>query len=270
MGHVRDLPQKELGVDIEHDFRPDYVVPRAKSKVVTGLRAAAKKAATVFMATDLDREGEAIAWHLCEALGLEAAERPAGGLQRDHQVGHHGGVLQARPHQHGQGPGPGGPPHPGPAGRLQTQPPPLEEGGQGPVGRPRAERGRAAGGGTRARDPGLQDRGILDDRGHACAGPARQATFKAQSCGGQRREVPPRPPASAAAAACGERLRPAAYSVLATRKKSVQEKAPPPFITSELQQDRLDAAGVQHAAGRCPSPSSSTRAWNSGPRVGAR
>jgi DNA topoisomerase I len=74
MGHVRDLPTSKLGVDIEHDFQPDYVVPKAKAKVVKGLRDAAKKATTVFMATDLDREGEAIAWHLCEALDLDPAE----------------------------------------------------------------------------------------------------------------------------------------------------------------------------------------------------
>ena len=74
MGHVRDLPKRQLGVDVEHDFRPEYEVLREKGKVVKSLRAAVKKAAAVYMATDLDREGEAIAWHLCEALGLEPSE----------------------------------------------------------------------------------------------------------------------------------------------------------------------------------------------------
>jgi len=70
MGHVRDLPQRTLGVDIEHDFQPTYTVLHGKKKVLAGLKKAAGAATTVFMATDLDREGEAIAWHLCEALGL--------------------------------------------------------------------------------------------------------------------------------------------------------------------------------------------------------
>ena len=74
MGHVRDLPKRQLGVDIEHDFRPEYEVMREKGKVVKSLRAAVKKASAVYMATDLDREGEAIAWHLCEALGLDPAK----------------------------------------------------------------------------------------------------------------------------------------------------------------------------------------------------
>jgi len=70
MGHVRDLPQRTLGVDIEHDFQPTYTVLHGKKKVVADLKKAVRTATTVFMATDLDREGEAIAWHLCEALGL--------------------------------------------------------------------------------------------------------------------------------------------------------------------------------------------------------
>ena len=71
MGHVRDLPQKTLGVEIDHDFAPTYMVLPAKKKVVQGLKRAVASADAVYMATDLDREGEAIAWHLCEALGLD-------------------------------------------------------------------------------------------------------------------------------------------------------------------------------------------------------
>jgi DNA topoisomerase-1 len=71
MGHVRDLPPKKLGVDIENDFEPTYQLLRGKTKAVNALKKAAKSAGDVYMATDLDREGEAIAWHLCEALGLE-------------------------------------------------------------------------------------------------------------------------------------------------------------------------------------------------------
>jgi len=64
MGHIRDLPKSQLGVDIEQGFAPKYVVPRVKTKIVNELKKAAKDAATIYLATDPDREGEAISWHL--------------------------------------------------------------------------------------------------------------------------------------------------------------------------------------------------------------
>ncbi len=70
MGHIRDLPAKEFGVDLEKDFEPTYAIMSGKSKVVTGLKAAAKKCKEIYLATDLDREGEAIAWHLAYVLGV--------------------------------------------------------------------------------------------------------------------------------------------------------------------------------------------------------
>jgi DNA topoisomerase-1 len=66
MGHVRDLPRSQLGVDLEEGFTPKYVVPRAKTKIVNELKKAAKAASAVYLATDPDREGEAISWHLQE------------------------------------------------------------------------------------------------------------------------------------------------------------------------------------------------------------
>ena len=69
-GHIRDLSPKDLSVDIEHDFKPQYEIPADKKKTVTELKKLAKKAKTVWLATDEDREGEAISWHLAEALGL--------------------------------------------------------------------------------------------------------------------------------------------------------------------------------------------------------
>ncbi|MBI2831656.1 MAG: type I DNA topoisomerase [Chloroflexi bacterium] len=66
LGHVRDLPKSQLGVDTDDAFTPKYVVPREKSKVVKELKEAVKDASTVFLATDPDREGEAISWHLIE------------------------------------------------------------------------------------------------------------------------------------------------------------------------------------------------------------
>ena len=64
MGHVRDLPQKSLGVDLEHDFKPEYVISKGKTAIVKKLKELAKKADGVILATDPDREGEAIAWHV--------------------------------------------------------------------------------------------------------------------------------------------------------------------------------------------------------------
>ena len=70
VGHVRDLPKRKLAIDVERDFAPDYVVPRDKSSVVKEIRDAASAANTVYLATDPDREGEAISWHLMEAAGI--------------------------------------------------------------------------------------------------------------------------------------------------------------------------------------------------------
>jgi DNA topoisomerase-1 len=64
MGHIRDLPKSQLGVDIEGGFAPKYVIPRAKTRIVSELKRAAKEVATIYLATDPDREGEAISWHL--------------------------------------------------------------------------------------------------------------------------------------------------------------------------------------------------------------
>jgi len=70
MGHVRDLPSKGLNVDIENNFEPTYEVMPGKKRTVISLKAAAKKSDKLFLATDLDREGEAIAWHLAQILGV--------------------------------------------------------------------------------------------------------------------------------------------------------------------------------------------------------
>ncbi|MDD5094538.1 MAG: type I DNA topoisomerase [Dehalococcoidia bacterium] len=71
MGHVRDLPEKKLGVDVENGFSPEYVVPRNKTKVIKEIKAAAKDASIIYLATDPDREGEAISWHLVQAAKLQ-------------------------------------------------------------------------------------------------------------------------------------------------------------------------------------------------------
>ncbi len=72
VGHVRDLPRRDLGVDVEKDFEPRYVTANDKRKIVSALRKAAKGASGVYLATDPDREGEAIAWHLGKILNIDA------------------------------------------------------------------------------------------------------------------------------------------------------------------------------------------------------
>jgi DNA topoisomerase-1 len=79
LGHVRDLPTSRLGVDVEHQFQPNYVVPKDRKDVVKRLKDEARGKTSVLLATDPDREGEAIAWHLVSALGLD-------GAQHDQQV----------------------------------------------------------------------------------------------------------------------------------------------------------------------------------------
>jgi DNA topoisomerase-1 len=68
VGHVKDLPARRLGIDIDHDFAPEYVTIRGKGKVLQELRTEAKKAERIFLAPDPDREGEAIVWHIANEL----------------------------------------------------------------------------------------------------------------------------------------------------------------------------------------------------------
>ena len=71
MGHVRDLPAARLSVDIDHDFAPKYAIIKGKEEFVKSLQKKAEKADYVYLATDPDREGEAISWHLATILGLD-------------------------------------------------------------------------------------------------------------------------------------------------------------------------------------------------------
>ncbi|MBR5743697.1 MAG: DNA topoisomerase I, partial [Muribaculaceae bacterium] len=69
-GHIRDLKEKSFSIDVNHDFQPVYVIPDDKASLVESLKRSASQAETVWLASDEDREGEAIAWHLYETLGL--------------------------------------------------------------------------------------------------------------------------------------------------------------------------------------------------------
>lgn len=72
LGHVRDLPKRRLGVDVDHEFEPSYVIPKEKKEIVKELSQQARSASELLLATDPDREGEAIAWHLAQAMGTKS------------------------------------------------------------------------------------------------------------------------------------------------------------------------------------------------------
>src|SRR6201999_1082052 len=72
-GHIRDLEKDDMGIDIKDNYRPRYIVPEEKEKVVKELKSLAKKSNEVWLASDEDREGESISWHLAEVLGLDPA-----------------------------------------------------------------------------------------------------------------------------------------------------------------------------------------------------
>lgn len=75
VGHIRDLPKSKMGIDVENNYEPHYISIRGKGDVIKSLRSAAKKAQKVYLASDPDREGEAIAWHLAHLLGLDLNEK---------------------------------------------------------------------------------------------------------------------------------------------------------------------------------------------------
>ena len=137
VGHVRDLPKSELGVD-EETFLPKYEVLEGKEKVVSELRAAAKKADTIYIASDPDREGEAIGWHVMNLLGGEPKK-----VRRIlfHEITKNA-VRKAIEHagrdRHEQGQRPAGAPRSRPPGRLQALAPALGQGPPRSLRRPRA------------------------------------------------------------------------------------------------------------------------------------
>ena len=157
IGHIRDLPQgaKEipeeykgedwayLGVNVDQDFEPVYVIPADKKKQVRKLKAALKDAKDLYLATDEDREGEAISWHLCEVL------KPKVPVHRlvFHEITEEA-IREALEHpardRRRPGPGPGNAPDHRPAVRLRSLAAVVAEDPAAAFGRPRAERGRAA------------------------------------------------------------------------------------------------------------------------------
>ena len=232
MGHVRDLPLRTLGVDIKHNFKPEYEILRGKTKVLGSLRKAVKAAATVYMATDLDREGEAIAWHLCEALGLAP--------KKVHRVVFNEITKSAITEAFAQ------------PGHINMDKVSAQEARRildrlvgyklSPLLWKKVAKGLSAG---RVQSVAVRlvverEREIREFRPEeywtltaTLSRAGQKAAFKAPLATVNSETF--RPATGQAARAVGERLRRAAYRVLAIRKKTSQEKAPPPFITSELQ-----------------------------------
>ncbi|MFQ9093994.1 MAG: toprim domain-containing protein [Ruminococcus sp.] len=86
MGHIRDLPKSKLGVDVENGFQPQYTDMKGKEDVIKKLKEHAKKCDHIYLATDPDREGEAISWHIAQMLHLDMMPM-TGWIQRDHPSG---------------------------------------------------------------------------------------------------------------------------------------------------------------------------------------
>lgn len=85
MGHLRDLPKSTLGIDIENDFEPKYIPVKDHKEIIDELKKLSKNAKTVYLATDPDREGEAISWHLKEAACAFRRKSKTRHIQRDNQ-----------------------------------------------------------------------------------------------------------------------------------------------------------------------------------------
>ena len=180
IGHIRDLPQSaadtpakikdkpwgRLGVDVDNGFEPYYVVPRDKKPHISKLKGLLKDADELYLATDEDREGEAIAWHLLDELKPQGHPGEADGLPRDHQGGDPRGRRQpARARQRPRR-GPGGAAHPRPPLRLRGLPGAVEEGHVRPLRRPRPVGGDPPGRRPGARADGVPRRVVLGPRGH--------------------------------------------------------------------------------------------------------
>ena len=164
VGHLRDLPTRELGVDVERDFEPKYVTIKGKTKTLSELKKAAKTASTIYLATDPDREGEAIAWHVADQLDSKAPTHRVlfHEITKDaiHEAMANPGQIDDRKVNAQQARR-----DPRPAGGLQGEPDPLAEHQDRPLRRAGADRGPPAHRRARARDPRVHAPGVLEHRG---------------------------------------------------------------------------------------------------------
>ena len=99
VGHIRDLPKSKLGIDIENDFEPEYISIRGKGDLIKELKKEAKQASKVYLATDPDREGEAISWHLAYLLGIDPSSDVPDSIQRDNKRYHQGRRKAPKAHR---------------------------------------------------------------------------------------------------------------------------------------------------------------------------
>ncbi len=135
MGHLRDLQKSKLSVDVDNDFEPVYKPIKGKEAIISDLKKSAKAADTVYLATDPDREGEAISWHLKSLLDLpdEKTRRVTfNEITKNVVQAEHPRTPGHRPESGGC---PAGPAYPGPARGLSAQSPAVEEDQAGPVRR---------------------------------------------------------------------------------------------------------------------------------------
>ena len=257
VGHVMDLPKSKLGVDIEHDFAPEYQVLHGKKKIISELQGRGQgQGEHLPRARPGSRgRGDRLAHRRAPRQGAPE-EHPPRAVQRDHQARGAGGHPQpagARPQPVR---GAADAPHPRSPGRLPDQPAALEEGAPRAVGRPRAVGGGAHHLRARARDPGLPGEGVLVD--HRAARRAEPAAVLGAA-------VPHRRPTSsirrssasrtqAAADDAGRRACAARRGPSAKVERKERRRFPtPPFITSRLQQEasrKLGYAPEPHHAHR--------------------
>ena len=291
IGHVRDLPgsadeipaalKKEkwarLGIDVENDFKPLYVVPKAKREQMRKLKALLKEASLLYLATDEDREGESISWHLLQELAPKVPGQ-APRLPRDHEERDRRRARVAARHRHRARRGAGDAPHRRPALRLRRVAAALAQDPAQAVGRARAERGGAPRRRARARAHPVPRRRRTGTSRPTFATPkgegivARLVEWKGRRVatgkdfepdtgelrkppGGRARAAGP-PPRSPTRAALVARLTGRQARVAELEQKPFTERPAPPFTTSTLQQEaskKLRFAAAAHDARR-PAP----------------
>ena len=231
--------------------------PRTAASRSPTIEKAAKGADTVYLATDLDREGEAIAWHVAEAAHVPAAQDPPGDLQRDHRGRDPRRVrppARDRPEPRRR---PADAPDRRPPGRLHAQPAALAQGPRRPVGRPRPVGRRPPGRRARARDPRLHRPRVLDARGAARdRRRARRFTAELVRIDGKAVDIGDGETAERHADRASAALRP----VVDVDRDAPDKRNPAPPFTTARSSRRRAASSASAPSGRCRSPSGCTRA----------
>ena len=240
-GHVRDLPSKDGSVEPDNDFEMHWDVDPRSQKIMSEITEAVKKADKLILATDPDREGEAISWHILEilqqkkAIKKDTADR-AGRLQRGHQAGHPGRLDRAAPDRRAAGRRLSRPPRARLSRRLHPLAGALAQAAGRPLGRPRAVGGAAPRLRPRGRDRGLPHRRILDHRGDAGDGQGRRIPGPAERHRRQDAEEA-RHQGRATAHAIKAAIEKGEFKVASVEKKAAKRNPYAPFTTSTLQMD---------------------------------